>query len=117
MPAPVNASLTCAVAGFGVPVASFANVSVTVRLTLSVAAVPAADVAPPDVLAIASPAGVLPSRAAPDGCAGAAAVGVKDPSLPPTKGLFAAGPAAHPAKSAARAAHVSAAPARYICRR
>lgn len=51
IPAPVRASETCAVAGFGDPAANLPNASVTVFLVLSVAAAAAAADAVPDVSA------------------------------------------------------------------
>jgi hypothetical protein len=107
MPAPVRASVTWAVAGFGDPAASRPRASVTVFLTVSVAAAsgPAAG-CPPDVSAgvgAASASAVAGPEEEPAvagvAVAGSAAPGWTIDGVPPT----------HPAKAAASAAPETAA--------
>lgn len=106
IPAPVRASVTCAVAGFGDPAASLPSASVTVFLTVSVAAAAAADDVP-DVSASgpAVPVSVDPGAAAAGASADVAPVAGPDgPGCAPGDV-----PLTHPAKPAASAAAAMAA--------
>lgn len=89
IPAPVRASVTCAVAGFGDPAASLASVSVTVFLAPSVtAAAAAADAA----VSAGGPPAPAPVAAGPAGPAGAdAAVVEGPPSAGPVVGAVVSG--------------------------
>lgn len=105
-PAPVRASVTCAVAGLGDPAASRAKASVTVFLTLSVAAAGLSVSCPPDVSA-SGPAGVSEEpgpvgKAVGDAAVAGSAAPDWGPGTPPTQ----------PDKAATSAAPVMAASTR-----